>query len=294
MDHPFDRPVFIVAAPRSCSTLLFETLTRAGALCSVGDESHGIFEGHRKLSPGRGAVDSNRLGAELLDPALAASIRARFGAKLRDRDGAPPGAGAFRLLEKTPKNALRIPFLDALFPDARFIYLVRDPHANLASIIEGWRAGRFVTYPRIRTVHGPWSFLLPPGWQEYTRRPLEEIAAFQWSAANRFVVEDLSRIDPRRWTALHADALVQDPPGAVARLCEFMEIELDQRLRASLAQPLPLSRYTMTPPAPHKWQAHAAALQRVWPGVTAVVRAIDAFAGARLGHPLAATAESAA
>jgi len=289
MHNPFDRPVFIVAAPRSCSTLLFQVLAGAAALWSPGDESHAIFEGHRKLSPGRGAVDSNRLGAELLDPTLAASIAGRFALKLRDRDGralGPAPAARVRMLEKTPKNALRIPFIDALFPDALFIHLVRDPLPNLGSIIDAWRAGRFVTYPRFPTVHGPWSLLLPPGWQGVCSRPLEQIAAFQWCSANRCIVEDLARIDPHRWTAVHAGELLADPLATVERLCGFMGIGLDAELRARLAGPLPLSRYTLTPPALDKWQRHAPQLAQVWPAVETLLPAINRHLAGR-ARPLA-------
>jgi hypothetical protein len=274
MTHPFDRPVFIVAAPRSCSTLLFQVLAQSDVLWTLGDESHAIFEGHRKLSPGRGAVDSNRLTAALLDPVLARSIPERFAAKVHDREGRALPADTtqrIRLLEKTPKHALRIAFIDALFPDALFIHLVRDPLPNLGSIIDAWRSRRFVTYPRFQTAHGPWSLLLPPGWQRMAGRPLEEIAAFQWCSANRCIAEDLSRLDPSRWTAIHADELLEDPGAAVERLCAFMGIEVDPGLRATLAAPLPLSRYTLTAPDARKWHAHAAGLARIWPAVASLL-----------------------
>jgi hypothetical protein len=292
MSHPFDRPVFIVAAPRSCSTLLFQVLARSRELWSPGDESHAIFEGHRKLSPGRGAVDSNRLTATLLDPVLAHSIRERFAMKLRDRDGRPyasAGTGPVRLLEKTPKNALRIPFIDALFPDALFIHLVRDPLPNIGSIVDAWRSGKFVTYPRFQTAHGPWSLLLPPGWQRVCARPLEEIAAFQWCSANRCIVEDLARIDPVRWTAIHATELLERPEAAVERLLAFMGVEPDPELRANLQNPLPLSRYTLTAPDAAKWQRHAPQLARIWPAVEAQLPVINRHLEGRT-RPLSAQA----
>ena len=43
-----------------------------------------------------------------------------------------------RMLEKTPKNSLRVPFLARVFPEARFIYLYRDPRQVLSSMIEAW------------------------------------------------------------------------------------------------------------------------------------------------------------
>jgi hypothetical protein len=287
----FERPVFIMAAPRSCSSLLFETLAHSETLWSLGDESHRIFEGHPKLSPGRGFVDSNRLTADLCDPRLAGSIRGLFAAQMKDHRGRSwsQDSGPVRLLEKTPKHALRIPFIDALFPDARFIYLFRDPRDNISSIIDAWRSGRFVTYRRFQTAHGPWSLLLPPGWREQTGRPLEEIAAFQWQAANRCIIDDLARLAPERWTAINAAELLQDPAAAVARLCAFMDVPFDPGLRSFVERPLPRSRYTVTAPDQDKWRNNAPLLARVWPQVTALVPEINRFVAGR-ALPLSAPA----
>src|SRR5882757_2864001 len=59
-----ESPIFIVAAPRSGSTLLFETLARSESLCSVGGEAHWLVENHKDLRPGEPGVDSNRLTAD--------------------------------------------------------------------------------------------------------------------------------------------------------------------------------------------------------------------------------------
>jgi hypothetical protein len=95
-----------------------------------------------------------------------------------------------RFLEKTPKNSLRVPFFDRVFPDAQFIFLWRDPRENLSSIMEAWRSGNFRTYADLDGFTGPWSLVLPPGWRTLDGRPLEEIAAFQWDSTNRIVLDD--------------------------------------------------------------------------------------------------------
>ena len=125
----FDRPIIIVAAPRSGSTLLFETLSRSPDVWTIGGESHGVFESLPQLHPKQHNYPSNRLTEEHADDETVAQIRANFRCLLRNREGQPPtqGATSLRLLEKTPKNALRIPFLNAVFPNARFVYLFRDP-----------------------------------------------------------------------------------------------------------------------------------------------------------------------
>ena len=41
--------------------------------------------------------------------------------------------GDARIMEKTPSNLLRIPYVRAIFPEAKYLYLVREPLANISS-----------------------------------------------------------------------------------------------------------------------------------------------------------------
>ncbi|MFO1409548.1 MAG: sulfotransferase [Steroidobacteraceae bacterium] len=274
-------PVFIIAAPRSGSTLLFETLCASGQVSSFGGEGHWLVEDIARLRPGAGGVDSNRLTALQADADVAAHLRAMIGARSVDADGAAAAADrGLQFIEKTPKNALRIPFLQKVFPDARFIFLWRDPRENLASIIEAWRSGRWKTYNGLAGFDGPWSLLLPPGWQAMNGRPLEEIAAFQWDAANRTALDDLQQLPRPQWTPLRYADLVATPRAAIERLCAFLDLPVDARLAARVDAPLPNSRFTLTPPASDKWRANAAAIERVLPSVAITWRRLEALGGA--------------
>jgi hypothetical protein len=271
-----ERPIIILSAPRAGSTLLFETLAQAAGVHTIGGESHKLIESIEALRPGGGAVTSNRLTAKEATPAIVAELRRRFSVQLRDRDGRPPAPGAAaRLLEKTPKNALRVPFLLEVFPDARFVFLHREVRANLGSMMEAWRAGGWVTYRQLAGWKGPWSLLLPPGYEQLRDRPLEEVVAFQWRVANETILDDLASIPRERWTTVRYENLIGDPAKEVARLLEFAGLDMDPQLAAYLAKPLPLSRHTKTPPRPDKWKQDAAEIERVVPGLEAI--------GARLG-----------
>ena len=286
----FTRPVFIVSAPRSGSTLLFETLASSERFCTLGGEAPWLVEDIAALQPAAAqgfdpsgvsaaGVDSNRLTAADYRPEHAARILESLTRNLQNAEGHPAAAGSdVRLLEKTPKNVLRIPFFDRLFPDARFIFLWRDPRETLSSIIEAWRSGRWKTYGALAGFDRAWSLLLPPGWQAMNGRPLEEIAAFQWSVSNTLALQDLAELDPARWTSVRYADFVARPEAQVRRLCEFAGIEPDARLLTRVRHPLPMSRFTQTPPAPDKWQRNAALIERVLPGVEPVWRRLEALA----------------
>ena len=281
-DPLLQSPVFIVSAPRAGSTLLFETLAAHGAFATLGGEAHWLVEGQPGLVPGVPGIDSNRLTAANLTPALAETIQRQILDRLQDSAGRPVrGADdpdrPLRFLEKTPKNALRIPFFRALFPDARFIYLWRDPRENISSMIEAWRSGAFITYPALPGRDGPWSMLLPPGWQQQHGRPVEEIAAWQWDITNQCICDDLATLPSDHWTVVRYDELLSSTASTVEHLCTFLGLTVDTALAARLSRPLPLSRHTRTPPAPHKWQAQAELIGRVLPRVTATWQRLQAL-----------------
>lgn len=272
-----EKPIFIMAAPRSGSTLLFETLMRHQQLWSFGDEGHGWIEKYPKLRPLRGGVASNRLTTTDLDSGLAEQLRQDMLQGMISAQGERVNSdtGAIRLLEKTPKNCLRIPFIDAIYPDARYIYLYRDPKESISSIIEGWRHQRFVTYGDVRTAHGRWCFLRPPDWQEMINRPLHEIAAFQWQTCQDIILDDLTVIEPTRWTICAFDELLGDAQGTISRLQNFCELDPDPALEAYCASPLPYSRYTQTAPAEGKWMQHQAAIAEVFPSLRSTINRIN-------------------
>ncbi|MFT3906327.1 MAG: sulfotransferase [Steroidobacteraceae bacterium] len=270
------QPIFIVAAPRSGSTLLFETLAASSQLVSLGGEAHWLVEDIEALRPGAPGVDSNRLTAVHASPDVTQRIVDTINSRLLDAEHRPVSFDPdLRLLEKTPKNALRIRFFDRIFPDARFIYLWRDPRENLSSIIEAWHSGRWKTYNGLPGFTGPWSLLLPPGWETMDGRPVEEIAAFQWEAANRIALEDLRRLPDERWMAVNYADLIRDPRASVERMFGFMGLTIDARLAQRIDHPLPLSRFTHTPPDPDKWQRNAARIERVMPALESLWRRLQ-------------------
>lgn len=268
-DARFDRPIFIVNPPRSGSSLMFETLAQAPNVYTVGGESHGVIEGVRGLGLPAQNFDSNRLHEQHARPEIVAELRARFDQLLRDRDGLPAPAGRVRMLEKTPKNALRIPFLAKVFPEARFIFLYRDPRQVLSSMMEAWESGRFVTYPGLPGWTGarPWSLLLTPGWRDLANLPLERIVAAQWAAAMQVLLDDLEALPADRWTTARYDALKADPNAEVMRLCQATELEWDR----TLGSELPLARHTVSKPDDNKWQARAAQIEGVLPSLAGMM-----------------------
>lgn len=261
-----ERPVIIVSTPRAGSTMLFEALARAPGIYTVGGESHAVIEGIPALTAQSRGWESNRLIAADATAAVARKLVARFHVALRDRSHRRP-SGPVRMLEKTPRNALRVPFLHAVFPDAFFIYLHRDPRDTISSMLDAWRSRRFVTYPELPGWSGPpWSLLLVPGWRALAGRPLAEIVAAQWATATRILLDDLEAVPPSQRCTASYERLAAAPAEEIARLCALAGLAWDGELPARL----PISRSALTPPDPGKAQRNAAELDAVLPAVAGV------------------------
>ncbi|MFA5885406.1 MAG: TIGR03032 family protein [Acidimicrobiia bacterium] len=278
-----ERPLFIVSSPRSGSSLMFETLARSPDLYSVGGESHQIIESIPAFRPAAHDWHSNRLDATDATPDLARALRNGFLVQLRDRDGRKP-VGPVRMLEKTPKNSLRVPFLREVFPDAIFVYLYRDPRETVSSMLDAWRSGRFKMYDDLPGWTGtPWSLLLVPGWRDLIGKPLGEVVSTQWATATTWLLDDLEALDPDRWCVASYDRLVADPQVEMERLAMFAGVRWD----VALDQDLPLSRHTLDSPHPDKWMRNADELEPYWEKVAEVAeRAHGVFASPPRTQPV--------
>lgn len=280
------RPVIVVSSPRSGSSLLFETLARAPELHTIGGESHQLIESIPGLHPSQRGWASNRLTEADATPSTVATLHRLFEVNARDRNGSRPGGSSrFRLLEKTPKNALRVPFLAEAFPDATFVYLYRDPRETISSMLDAWRSGRFVTYPDLPGWGQPqWSLLLTPGWRDLIDQPLAEVVARQWVETTTTLLDDLEALPADRWCVASYDRLVADPSAEIGQLCEHLGLAWD----VDLGEKLPDSRHTLDSPHPDKWKRNAEELDAVWEQVRPVaMRAHQVFADPPRIRPVA-------
>ena len=269
----FDRPAFIVSTPRSGSTLLFETLEKAPALYTTGRESHQLIESIPELFPPMRGWDSNRLSAVDATPECAELIAGSFYRAITDRDGRP-AAGRVRMLEKTPKNALRVPFFDAIWPDSFFIYLYRDVRETLASMIEAWVSGGFRTYPRLPGwTNYPWSLLLIPGWRDLIGQPLPVVVARQWATTTNVLLDDLDSLPRERVKPVTNADFLTKPQATTEALASSLGLEWDRKLSSDL----PLSKTTVSRPNPDKWRRLEREIEEVMPIVAEADERARAF-----------------
>ena len=257
------QPILVLGCPRSGTTVLLEALRRSPELGMVQSEGHILWdEFHHPRDRG---WDSDALTAADVSEREREYVYCAI--RLFARGG--------RFLDKTPESCLRVGYLEALFPDATFVFLRRRAGPNVGSLVEAWKARpRFVKYrlpeplEGLGPLSGPqWSFALVPGWRELRHASLEEICARQYDACNTAVLDARETIDESRWIDLAYEDLVRAPVEELATLYEKLGLEFRPEPRA-YAERLgsTVSRTALGAPREEKWrETNAEAIERVLP-----------------------------
>ena len=123
-DEYLDRPIVIIGAPRSGTTMLGRTLGHHASLAYLHEPRliwrFGNDDKSDMLSPDDAREEVRRY------------IRDHLASFVRE-------AGATRLVEKTPSNSLRPEFVDKVLPGCRFIHIMRDPINAVLAARRFWR-----------------------------------------------------------------------------------------------------------------------------------------------------------
>lgn len=245
-----DRPVLIIGPPRSGTHMLFRLLGNSSRLAHWRpSEAHEVWEADHH--PALRGWDSNVLGAEDASEETIRRIRREFilvtGTKKR-------------LLDKNPRNVLRLPFIERVLPDAHYIFIKRDGRDTINSLINAWRGGRYRTYKLPEPHHIPgtdpewWKFVLYPGWNEDTGGPLEVVAAKQWVTCTEHLERAKETIPQSRWIELPYEDFVDDPVGETERVVKFLELPFEDAVRKAAEKVRTTPVNTVTPPERGKWR----------------------------------------
>jgi hypothetical protein len=205
-----ERPVFLVGCARSGTSILGEVMAVHPRITYLYEVS-AIWN---RVLPER---PDHRLTRADAAPEVVARLREELSARLMDprRD---------LLVEKNPKHTLRIPFLDAAFPDCRVIHLIRDGRDTVASLM-------------FRNRGASWGHLKVPGWEELLARyPVENHirCAYQWRDAVSIGRADGRALSPGRYHEVRFESLVREPQSAVEEVMRFLELEPAAEVEAVL------------------------------------------------------------
>jgi hypothetical protein len=235
-----DRPIFIIAPPRCGTTLLYRFigshpdvgyfnranrkhlkhpglayfLTRIGLYRDSPRESHLIWG---RFHQGEDDVWTE----EHATPEMRAWYEDLITRVLRSR-------GATRFVTKYPAQATRIPWLDALFPDALFVRVLRDWRAAVSSIV----IKRAKDFPG-----GQWFGTMPQGWRAHVDDPPELGAAWMYRTVQEYLEKEAEKY-PGRFITVWYEALCRDPLTVMKKLTRDCGLRWTPGVEAALPKDL--------------------------------------------------------
>ncbi len=187
----------------------------------------------------------DRFTAEDATPKVKAYIRKRFAKQQQTLGG--------RIMEKTPSNVMRLPYVHAIFPECKLIYIVRDPLAQVSSsefrarnaINPRHARRRVLETPKTQLHHYLWRALVDHFRKKVLRRkhvsvwgvryegiyddlkrtPREEVLAKQWAACSKQMAEDIAALPEGLVYQVRYEDLVADPATHFVAMCAHVGIE---------------------------------------------------------------------
>lgn len=160
------------------------------------------------------------------------------------------GGSPYYLLNKSTHLNNKIPFLDQIFPEAKYIFVLRDifSHANslYRHLYRLQKEGYDIFYPD-RTDRGCWRFIPVRGRERRPDNTMEVGFPFSdvpryWLEQNAIALKALQGLDTQRYRCIQYQDIVERLPLTLHRLEEFLGTELNQRIHTGL-----INNYTLDP-----------------------------------------------
>lgn len=165
------------------------------------------------------------------------------------------------VMEKTPANILKIPYVRAIFPEATYLFIVRNPFSYISSVEMKWQRTLSMQGVRRRLQSTPPTqlhyYLGRLLWSHFSKKVLRRkyqsvwgpryqgmdqdlktqdlltVIARQWAICSRKAETALAQFEPGRVLRLKYEDFVVDPVTDLARICAHAGLEMTPEMVAA-------------------------------------------------------------
>lgn len=237
-------PIIIIGAGRSGTNMLRDSI------CSLpGIETWPCDEINYIWRHGNIKMDTDRFTKEQARPQVKSFIQKQF-KKFESQSNAD------YVVEKTCANSLRVPFIDDIFPKAKYLFIVRNGHDVASSAAKRWKASLEIKYIWKKVKYVPvtdipyygfkyfvnrikklfsrekrlafWGPIYPGMTEDLKNKSLVEVCGTQWSECVQYAYNDLLQIDAERVYTLKYEDFVRDPRNELAKIISFLDLKVSE------------------------------------------------------------------
>jgi len=168
------------------------------------------------------------------------------------------------VVEKTCANSLRVPFVDAILPEAKYIFIYRDGVDAVGSAIKRWKAKLDIPYLLRKARYVPVSDLPYYGFRYFGNRlyrlfsneerlalwgpkfqgldevlaaySLEEVCALQWKRCVYLSEEAFLTIPPDKLVRVSYESFVSNPAKELRRILVELDMPFDEEVVKSVTK----------------------------------------------------------
>ena len=240
------KTVIIIGAPRSGTNMLRDVLTSLDNVATWPcDEINAIWR-HGNLR-----FPSDEIPVEKITPDIKKYIQNSF-MQIRKKYKAE------YIVEKTCANSLRIPFVDSIIPDAKYVFIYRDGIDTIGSAAERWKASSDLTYLIKKSKFVPkmdlpyygvryfwariyrlfstekrlayWGPVLDEMQSILQRHTLNEVCALQWKRCVDKSEEAFLSMPANKLVRVRYEDFVQKPFEELDRILNFIGLDVPSHL----------------------------------------------------------------
>jgi len=235
------QPVIIVGAARSGTNMLRDQLAQLpGFITWPCDEINYVWRhGHREFP-------TDEFTREMVTPKTSSYVRQQF-QKL-------DLAGDNTIIEKTCATTLRCGFVHEIFPQARFVHIIRDGRDVAASASIRWNAKLDLGYIWKKAKYIPpsdipyyalnylkarlyrvlsgkkrlstWGPRFEGMESAFANHPLPVGCAIQWAACVSAARQQLQAVDPAQVLTIRYEQFTADPSRGLLEVCQFLGVDV--------------------------------------------------------------------
>lgn len=133
-----------------------------------------------------------------------------------------------RFVNKMPHNSMRIRYINGIFPDAKFIHILRDGRAVVNSLLKRRRLEK-------GSINNWWA-TKPKKWREYRKLPGAQQSAYQWRDIIKRIKEDRKYLKEDQYYEFKYENLIEKTNKEMKKIISFLELSPEKYFKENIVK----------------------------------------------------------